>query len=267
MPRIIVVLPVYNEQRTLLNILTRIDHQADMIVCVNDGSRDRSLSILRKYVRNRRNTFIVDLPSNTGMAGAIKNGFLFVLYLLKMKKVGLEDIVVTIDADGQHKPEYISKIARYMALKKVDVVLTQRDFSLYPFYKVVGNRLLTFSNSILSGFRYKDVESGLRFLKVRTVEPILRFYTGVKYSCAQEIALISARTGFKIDNDYLVTIAYYRKGTTIRDGFIVLALSILTFIRYFIKVSYEVSADQPLFQNSYTSSMDLWRRAKKKKGK
>ena len=198
------------------------------------------------------------------MAGAIKNGFLFVLYLMKINKVDPEDIVVTIDADGQHKPEYISKIVRYMALKKADVVLTRRDFSLYPFYKVVGNRLLTFSNSILSGFKYKDVESGLRFLKVKTLGPILRFYTGVKYSCAQEIALISARTGFKIDNDYLVTIAYYRQGTTIRDGFIVLALSILTFIRCVIKANSQVSPDQPLFQNSFTKSIALWPRLKKR---
>ena len=264
MPKVIVVLPVFNEGKTLPDMLKRIDRQADMLVCVNDGSQDDSLTILREFARKRKETYIVNLPRNTGMAGALKHGFLFVLFLLQEKKAGPDDIVVTIDADGQHKPEYISLIVPYMLRKGADVVLTRRDFSAYPIYKVLGNRFLTLTNSLLSGHSYRDVESGLRFLKARTLRPILMYYTGFKYSCAQEIALISARLGFKIDNDYLVEIAYYRAGTTVLDGFIVLFLSLLAYGRWLLKWSSDVHSGLPLFQEAYRSSRLLWKRKGKR---
>jgi glycosyltransferase involved in cell wall biosynthesis len=256
----IVVLPVYNEEKTLENILPRVAKQVDYLVCVNDGSRDKSLSLLRNFAKKRKNTFVVDLPANTGMAGALKQGFLFVLYLAGKKLVGPADIVVTIDADGQHKPEYIPGLVRYMTARKADVVLTRRDFSVYPIYKIWGNRFLTWTNSILSGQKYRDVESGLRLLRVKTLEPILGYYQGVKYSCAQEIALISARSGFKIDNEFEVEVPLYRAGTTVWDGFIVLGMSLYVFTRWLFKASSPVHWDSPLMEESLEKSKTLWKR-------
>ena len=260
MPKTIVVLPVYNEEKSLGNILPRVARQVDFLVCVNDGSRDRSLALLRRFARGRKNTFIVDLPKNTGMAGALKQGFLFVLYLASKKLAGPGDIVVTIDADGQHKPEYIPALVRHLTARKADVVLTRRDFSVYPAYKIWGNRFLTFTNSLLSGQKYRDVESGLRLLKVKTLRPILGYYRGVKYSCAQEIALISARTGFKIDNEFQVEVPLYRAGTTVWDGFIVLGMSLYVFARWLFKASSPVAWDPALMRDSLEKSRALWKR-------
>lgn len=254
MPKIIAVIPVFNEEKTLGSILKRIAAQADLLVCVNDGSKDRSASILRDFGRKRKNFFVVDLPENRGMAGALKQGLLFVLYLAQKGRIKDSDIVVTIDADGQHQPEYIARIIPYMIRQKADIILTRRDFSVYPLYKVWGNRFLTWTNSILAGFKYEDVESGLRFLKVFTLPGILKYYTGVKYSCAQEIALISARSGYKIDNRFLVKIAYYRAGTTLGDGFIVLGLSVWTYLRWLLKIGAAPHADLSLMEKSYRSS-------------
>jgi glycosyltransferase involved in cell wall biosynthesis len=262
--KIVAVIPVFNEEKTLRGILERIAFEADLLVCINDGSKDHSLIILKKFARERKNVFVVNLPVNSGMARAIKTGFLFILYLEKIGWIGTNDIVVTIDADGQHKPEYIQKIAKYLIKKKVDIVLTRRDFSVYPRYKILGNRFLTWTNSLLSGFKYFDVESGLRFLKVETIKPILRFYTGLKYSCAQEIALISAREGFKIDNDFVVRISYYRAGTTIWDGFIVLFLSFFTYLRWRFRLTSVVSIDEDFFQASFNSSVNYWPKARKR---
>ncbi len=253
------MIPVFNEEKTLLNVLDRVSGQVDLLVCVNDGSRDKTLRILKTYARKRKSLFIVNLPVNTGMAGALKNGFLFVLYLAQIGNVDPDDIVVTIDADGQHKPEYISGIKKYMIRKKVDMVLTRRNFSVYPTYKILGNRFLSWTNSVLSGMKYNDVESGLRLLKVKTLKPILEYYAGVKYSCAQEIALISARSGFKIDNNFQVDIAYYRAGTTVWDGFIVLFFSFVAFWRWRLKLSKNVDFDTPLMRKSFQDSQRLWK--------
>ncbi len=267
MPKVIAIVPVFNEAKTLQGILARIAPQVDLLVCVNDGSTDKSLQILKTYARGRKNIFIVDLPFNSGMAGAIKQGFLFTLYLKKKGLVGADDVAVTIDADGQHKPEYIGGIVKYLAKEKVDIVLTRRDFSVYPRYKIWGNRFLTWTNSLLSGRKYHDVESGLRFLKVKTIEPILKFYTGIKYSCAQEIALISVRQGFKIDNDFVVKIAYYRPGTTVWDGFIVLFLSFLTYLRWRFHWESAVIYDTEFFKSSFDQSKNYWPRSAKRTSK
>jgi glycosyltransferase involved in cell wall biosynthesis len=265
LPKILVVLPVYNEERTIANMLDRLDKRADILVCVNDGSKDRSLGILTAFARRRRNTYIVDQPKNSGMAGALKAGFLFVLYLQKKGLVAADDIVVTIDADGQHKPEYIPSLVKYLARRGADVVLTRRNFDVYPLYKVLGNRFLTWTNSLLSGMAYQDVESGLRLLKVKTLRSILEYYTGVKYSCAQEIALVSARAGFKIYNNFQVDIAYYRAGTTVWDGFIVLGLSFWCFLRWLMKAPARVDFETSLMKKSFEKSRSLWKNPKKMK--
>ncbi len=267
MPKVIAVVPVFNEHKTLKSILERIAPQVDVLICVNDGSEDDSLKILKTFASKKNNFFVVDLPFNTGMAGAIKQGFLFTLYLEKVGFVQADDVVVTIDADGQHKPEYITAIVKYLLRKKADVVLTRRDFSVYPLYKIWGNRFLTWTNSILSGFKYYDVESGLRFLKVKTIAPILKFYTGMKYSCAQEIALISAREGFKIDNDFVVEISYYRPGTTVWDGFIVLFLSFFTFLRWRFRLGSIVSLDSQVLKTSFDQSKGYWPKSRKRRSK
>ncbi|HVM33402.1 MAG TPA: glycosyltransferase family 2 protein, partial [bacterium] len=257
-PKTIVVLPVYNEEKMLAAILGRISPRADMVVCVNDGSSDQSPRILERFARGRRGTYVIHQGRNSGMAGALKTGFEFVLYLVSQGQAGPEDLVVTIDADGQHKPEYIPKLTAYLRRRGLDVVLTRRDFSVYPLYKIWGNRFLTWTNSILSGIPYRDVESGLRLLKVKTLEPILRYYTGVKYSCAQEIAFITARQGFKIDNDFKVEIAYYRAGTTVWDGFIVLALSFYTFLRWRLGLGRRQAPRTALMSRSFRRSRRLW---------
>jgi len=267
LPKVIAVVPVFNEHKTLKSILARIAPQVDVFVCINDGSEDDSLKILKNFAGKRKDFFVVDLPFNTGMAGAVKQGFLFALYLEKVGFVKEDDVVVTIDADGQHKPEYISEIVKYLIRKNADVVLTRRDFSVYPLYKVLGNRFLTWTNSILSGFKYYDVESGLRFLRVKTIGPILKFYTGMKYSCAQEIALISAREGFKIDNDFMVEIAYYRPGTTVWDGFIVLFLSFFTFLRWRFRLASDVVLSSEILKTSFVQSKGYWPKSGKRRSK
>ncbi len=256
----VALLPIFNEEKHLTAVLGLLRPRVDYLVCVNDGSSDGSHKILRGYARKHKELFIVDLKSNTGMAGALKQGFLFVLHLREKGILKDSDVVVTLDADGQHKPEYIPELVRYMQKKKLDVVLTRRDFSVYPKYKILGNRFLTFTNSILSGYPYHDVESGLRLLRVKALPAILEYYTGFKYSCAQEIALITARSGLRIDNEFQVKIAYYRAGTTIKDGFIVLALSLWCFGKMLAGAKKTVEVDSPLNTKAFADSLKLRKR-------
>ncbi len=235
-PRLIALLPVYNEERVLKDVLRRVGRQVDLMVCVNDASRDSSLSILKTFARGRKNFFLLDLPRNRGMAGALKAGFRFVLHLEGKGIVRDDDIVVMMDTDGQHEPEYVPKALKHMLNGGFDVALMRRDFTNYPRYKIWGNRFLTRVNSVLSGVCYHDVECGFRLMKVKVIPGLLRYYTGSRYSCAQEIALLTARQGWRVDNTFPIRIPFYRHGATFWDGFVVLAMSLYTFFRWLFRL-------------------------------
>jgi hypothetical protein len=71
---------------------------------------------------------------------------------------------------------------------------------------------------LLTRRRYYDVECGLRLFRAAMLQDLIRYFTGRRYGCAQEIAVITARCGWKIDNTRRISIAYYRAGTRVRDG-------------------------------------------------
>jgi len=216
----------------VLSVLARVAGKVDRVICVDDGSTDETPKLLRRWAAGRRGVTILTLPSNVGMAGALKKGFQHAEDLLRKGRLKPGDILVNIDADGQHRPEYITPIARAMEKRNWDIALTRRDFSRYPVYKRAGNRVLSLVARVLSGYPYRDVESGFRFMRARVVPRLLDYFTGWRYSCAQEIALITAMSGFHVNNSYVVRIAYYRPGTTLWDGFIVLFMSIYTWSRF-----------------------------------
>ncbi len=231
----IAVIPIYNEERTLVLVLDKVRRHTDRMVLIDDGSTDSTPRLLEEWAAGKKGVYILRMPRNTGMAGALKRGYCFVDYLSRCGEAAGKDVVINIDADNQHRPEYIPEAVRHMEKGGHDIVLTRRDFALYPLYKKAGNRLLSSLATLLSGTRYDDVESGMRFLRVKTVGPILDFFMGWRYSCAQEIALISAKLGMKVDNSFKVEINYYRPGTTFTDGFIVVVMSFLVWLRLLLR--------------------------------
>ena len=237
-PRCVAIIPIYNEAPTVLSVLTRVVRRVDRLIAVDDGSTDATPRLLRGWARRYRNVMIIRLPSNVGMAGALKRGFQVAESQLRKGRLRPEDILINIDADGQHRPEYIPRIVRMMERGRWDIVLTKRNFMKYPLYKRIGNRMLSWVSRILSGYPYRDVESGFRFIRAKVIPDLLDYFTGWRYSCAQEIALITALRGYRVNNSYTVSIAYYRPGTTIWDGVIVLIMSVYTFVR--IKLGWKV---------------------------
>ncbi len=229
--RLVAIIPIYNEAPTVLKVLSKVEKRADKLIAVDDGSTDRTPDLLNYWAKHHPKVIVIRLPRNVGMAGALKRGFQEAERMLRRGTLGPEDILFNIDADGQHKPEYIPAIAGYMARGRWDIVLTRRDFSKYPLYKRLGNRALSWVSRVLSRHPYRDVESGLRFMRAKVIPRLLDYFTGWRYSCAQEIALITALAGFRVDNTYVVKIAYYRPGTTLWDGFIVLFMSFYTWGR------------------------------------
>jgi glycosyltransferase involved in cell wall biosynthesis len=227
MPRKIAIIPAYNEAAHLRGVLENFGARMDLVIAINDGSRDATPAILAQWVAAQPRAYAIDNAANAGKASALKDGFSLAALLLAERIVSPEDLLFTFDADGQHTEDSIDHLAGLMERDHLDMLLTRRDFSHYPGFKKVGNWGLSLGASILGGYRYKDVECGLRVIRMGKIPELLAYYTGHKYSCEQELGVIAARLGYRIDNDYLVAVPYYRTGTKVPDGIVNLSLGMV----------------------------------------
>lgn len=97
-PRILVIIPAYNERESIVSTVDSVVRAGYDYVVVNDGSTDDTLDICRK-----NNINVLNLPQNLGIGGAVQAGHKYAQHF------GY-DIDVQVDGDGQHDPAYIYKL-------------------------------------------------------------------------------------------------------------------------------------------------------------
>src|SRR2546426_2783497 len=162
----IAVVPIYNEARNLERVLETFSARMDITIAVNDGSKDESAAILSRWIATQPHAYVIDNDINRGKAAALKDGFALATLLLDDGTLSTEDLLYTFDADGQHTVDSIDRLAEQTVSQNLDMLLTRRDFSHYPRFKRIGNWGLSMFASVLGGYRYKDVECGLRVIRV-----------------------------------------------------------------------------------------------------
>lgn len=157
MPRVLVIIPAYNEEETIGDVLFALHEQApgyDVLV-VDDGSQDRTADTVRAHEDVR----LVRLPYNLGIGGAMQTGFKYAL------RYGY-DIAVQCDADGQHPVEAIPALVERLARDDADLVIGSRYVANSAYTPSLGRRV---GKSILSrlvdgliGGGITDTTSGFR---------------------------------------------------------------------------------------------------------
>jgi len=232
----IAVVPIYNEAKNLERVLEKFSARMDITIAVNDGSKDESASILARWIATQKRAYVIDNAVNRGKAAALKDGFALAALLLKDGTLGPDDLLFTFDADGQHTVDSIDRLAERTIAGNLDMLLTRRDFSHYPRFKKVGNWGLSAFASVLGGYRYQDVECGLRVIRLRKLPEMLSYYSGYKYSCEQELGIIAASLRCRIDNSFLVEVPYYRAGTKVPDGLINVSLGMVAWLRLMLRL-------------------------------
>jgi glycosyltransferase involved in cell wall biosynthesis len=123
----IALVPIYDEEATLAEVLDSAARWADHLVLVDDGSRG---------------TFI-SLSENRGMGAALKAGLAHIARGLDTGRWKPDDLVVFVDADGQYADADPLELCAHLERGGFDVASVRRDFSLYPAYKRLGNWLLS----------------------------------------------------------------------------------------------------------------------------
>jgi undecaprenyl-phosphate 4-deoxy-4-formamido-L-arabinose transferase len=159
------VIPVYNEERNLTQLMDRIGPvMASMerpyeVVFVDDGSRDRSLEILEGFAKSSE-VRVVELTRNYGQHAAILAGFSIVR----------GDIVVTLDADLQNPPEEIPRLIATMEEGGFDVVGSIRRGRKDSFFRIIPSKIVNMVARRITGVQMTDWGCMLRAYRRAVVE-------------------------------------------------------------------------------------------------
>jgi len=165
--RVIIVIPAYNEEKTISNVLLGLRQAIPECarVVVNDGSKDATGSIVEELGEKQ-----IKLPCNLGYGHALQTGFKYAI------SYGYE-IIICFDADGQHQPEDVPPILKTLIERDADMVIGSRycDGSPYtgPFGRRLGQHIFSHLTRLLIGRRIFDTSSGFKALKARACEDII----------------------------------------------------------------------------------------------
>jgi len=219
-PRRIAVVPVYNEEDTVVQVLDDLERLVDQIVVVEDGSTDGSRQLIISWARHRRSAHTIFFARNRGLSAAYYAAFKEIAGLVTAGELSRDDLIITVDADGQHDPADLDRLMHRVTDDEFDAAVARRDLSSYSLLKRAGNNLLTWWASLWAGMRFYDVESGYRVFKAGPLIEALHYYHGYRYSETVEVAVVLPRLGYRLSNDVIVPVPVQRSRTSIRDGVI-----------------------------------------------
>lgn len=185
---VFIVIPAYNESKTIGAIVKDLRARDFRVVVVDDGSRDHTI-----VYANRFGAELVVHSKNVGKGRCIREGMEYAL------ENGC-DIVITMDGDGQHDLKEIDKFIKEYKRSNADIVLgnRMRDPKRMPFVRRCTNVFMSFVISFILGKRIEDSQCGYRLLSRRAIEEMsLRT---VKYEIESEILIEAKRHDLKISS-------------------------------------------------------------------
>ena len=185
--KITVGIPAYNEEKNIAKIIVKLKKMVDQILVCDDGSTDSTCAIAESL-----GAIVINHPKNLGYGSAIRSIF------LKAKEINAE-VLVTIDADGQHKIEDVKKVIKPIVDGQADISIGSRfleEGDNSPKYRKLGIKIITkVTNSSLSE-KITDAQSGFRAYNNKVLQSLTPSDTGMGIST--EILIKSSNLGFKI---------------------------------------------------------------------
>ena len=157
----VLLIPAYKPSAELPGLVSRVreldkGESIGAVVVVNDGS-DASFDPIFDALLDVDGVVVVSHAINLGKGAALKTGFNHALVTWR-HAAG----IVTADADGQHAPEDIVRVAQALMETPGDIVLGVRQFREIPLRSLVGNRISRLVFRVFAGFRLSDTQTGLR---------------------------------------------------------------------------------------------------------
>ena len=205
--KISVVIPIYNEVGTILEIVRRVQavELEKEIIIVDDGSTDGTREHLQQLAEKQGNVRVCRHDHNQGKGAALRTGF----------GVATGDIVIIQDADLEYDPQEYPALLEPIVDGRADVVYGSRFLGgphrVLFFWHYVGNKFLTLLSNVFTNLNHTDMETGYKVFKKAVLEQInLR---SNRFAFEPEFTAKIARKGFRI---YETPISY--SGRTYTEG-------------------------------------------------
>lgn len=151
---ILIMIPAYNEELNIERVVNNLIEnypQYDYVV-INDGSKDDTAKICRE-----KGFHLIDLPINLGLSGAVQAG-------MRYAWQNGYDAAIQIDGDGQHRPEFIEKLAEELDKDNAQIVIGSRFVTQKKPHslRMLGSNVISAFIKLSTGFRLNDPTSGMR---------------------------------------------------------------------------------------------------------
>ncbi|MFQ5951169.1 MAG: glycosyltransferase family 2 protein [Candidatus Geothermarchaeales archaeon] len=190
--KLAVLIPAHNESGTVGEVIRHIPRELPgiesvQVILLNDGSTDDT--VLKAEEAGADLT--LSSKMQVGLSQTVRGGF--------RRALDAEaDIVVTIDADGQHDPHDLRKLIKPIQEKEADIVLGSRFLNRRPEMdkgRSIGNRMFTKVTNFLSGLNLTDTQTGFR---AYSREATLRLNILSSYTYTQETLIQAADKGLRV---------------------------------------------------------------------
>ena len=194
--KIIIGIPAYNEEKNIASLLIKLKKISENIIVCNDGSNDLTGKIAKEL-----GATVIEHERNLGYGSAIKSIF------LKAREINA-DVLVTFDADGQHRIEDINTILEPIKNNSADIVIGSRFLNNnqeIPTYRKMGIKAITKLTNVTGGTKITDSQSGFRAYNKRILDKIIPQESGMGIST--EILIKAQKADFKI-TEVPITILY-----------------------------------------------------------
>jgi glycosyltransferase involved in cell wall biosynthesis len=183
-----VIVPTYNNQKTLKKVLDSILDFTQNIIIVNDGSTDETSEILKQYSQFTQ----IHHPKNIGKGRALRNGF------RKAIEMNFE-YAITIDSDGQHFASDIPNFIAEIQKEPNSLLIGSRNMTQenVPRKSSFGNKFSNFWFWFETTIKLEDTQSGFRLYPLKLIPK--QFYTN-KFEFEIEVIVRSAWKGIVVKN-------------------------------------------------------------------
>ncbi len=200
--KITIGIPAYNEEKNIASIITKLKNITDSIIVCDDGSSDMTSEISKNL-----GAIVISHKKNMGYGAAIRTIF--------QKSVELDsDILVTFDADGQHRIDDIKKILQPLENNEADIVVGSRfldNETKVPNYRKIGIKVITQVTNASLKKKLTDSQSGFRAYNKQALTQISPSEMGMGIST--EILIKASNKGLRIA-EIPITVLYHDDAST-----------------------------------------------------
>lgn len=177
---VVAVIPAHNEERFIGSVVLKARQHADTVIVVDDGSSDATAEIAQAA-----GALVLRHEKNRGKGVALNTGF-------RAARDMAPDVVVVLDADGQHAAEQIPLLAKPVLEDRADMVVGSRFMpgnGSVPPVRALGLRLVTMLSNVGSGLPLSDSQTGFRAFSRRALGQIS--FTADGFSVESEMQFLA----------------------------------------------------------------------------